>query len=390
MQFSESNKLQYLEVNFQGIYPYSINYTINNEFIGSFQIDFGSSIIQASLLVEDSQLLNSFVQFQNCVVSFYYADLLGNATDLRFRVLNVNHVEFNNKQKQFEILLQDEVSYLLKNSYLGKSYKDQNLVSIMNEFVNECQKRANDGNTLILNKYFEEPFKSTSELQNFETFVVPKHINNLRFFEEEALRQGLSISSTRTGFVINSQEDLEFQKLPRDIPFVENEGNQHYKNLIHQVRIKELIRDTNYPNFSTYEFNYSTEEFLINENNESRNFITDTNMNQTNVIQTIGTKPVFERISQHPERNRREKLNAYGLEIVVSGYCDREVNTIQEVSLKGNKHLPETRIDGDTVNSGEYIIQAIQDRYVNGHLIQRLFLKRQNSGLVQDSKMLKG
>lgn len=370
MQLNEYNKLSHLQINFSvPSDSQTINYDVDIDLVESFQLDFSneSMVTSGSLIIDDQAFLNQFIQFSDQIVTIEYMDIFEEITRIKSRILNVNHVKYGNNQTGYEILLQDEFSYALQNSFLGRSYQSGNFQDVVNDFQQQLG--------VDLSARFV-----TGNLRFDTPLVVPKHINNLKFFEDELLRMGQSFQGKRDRIQIYTQDDVIFSNLPEDDVFTEVEKNQNYKNRIHEVRIKELIRDKQFPKFETFDYDNRISDFHKNDDNSINDY--SLNAIKNSVIDTRGLMPVYERITSHKERLRRQQLKSYGLDIVVSGYCYREVNVIQDVILQGNKQAQFSRDQGDTVNSGKYLISAIQDRYIGGSLLQKLYLRRPDSGEV--------
>lgn len=374
MKLTEFNQVQFVDARFfkdptsEGTYDTEI--VIKEEFLNSFQVNFSqlSMKVTGSMIVDDGQLLNAFVQMSDQLLRLSYTDREGNNYTGIFQVTSVRHVTYGQNQKGYEIQFLDFASWRLQNSFLGKSYSNGDMKDVIQEFVQEL------GFNL---------FEIEGSLEFEEPLVIPKHINNLEFFEDEIYRMGGSIQGTRKGQKIHKTEELEFIKLELDSPFVQNEKNQHYKGKIMDFTLTENLRHNIKPKFSTFDF--ETEEALktyeptvLDEYD-----ITPYSVKGTKgVLRNEGTEPIIQRGTKHNEMVRRNSLEHNQLDIVVPGFCTREPNTLQGVKLQGNKLSQKTIDQGDTVNSGVYIIQQEQDRYIQGQLLQKLHLRRQNSGLV--------
>lgn len=380
MKLTEFNQIQYVDVRFfkdptsEG--EYDTEFVIKEEFLNSFQVNFSqlSMKVTGSMLVDDGQLLNAFVQMSDQLLRLSYTDREDNNYTGIFQVTSVRHVTYGQNQKGYEIQFMDYASWRLQNSFLGKSYPSGDMKDVIQEFVQEL------GFNL---------FEIEGSLAFENPLVVPKHINNLKFFEDEIYRMGGSIQGTRKGQKIHKTEDLEFLKLELDSPFVQNESNQHYKGKIMDFTLTETLRHRAKPKFSSFDFD--TEEALktYEPTTQDEYDISQYSVKGTkDILRNEGSEPIYQRETKHNEMVRRNVLEHNQLDIVVPGFCTREPNTLQGVKLQGNKLSQKTIDQGDTVNSGIYIIQQVQDRYISGQLLQKLHLRRQNSGLVLDPKEL--
>lgn len=373
MQLNEFNKLKQLTVTFSTYGDKTVSVEVPNEFVETFQIDYSAQTmaVYGSIIVDDQSLIGQTIQFKDQFVDIDFLDYFEERTQMRFRVLNVNHILYDGKQKAFEITLQDDMSYRLKNSYISKSYEKGDLVTVMNEFLHYLGQNIN--------------YKRVHGTLEFnEPLIVPSCMNNLDFFEMEILKRGYNICGDRFGQLVGGTDNLMPSVLSKDIPFVENEENQNYRNKIHQLQIKELIRDKSQPQIQTFEFDYENRTMKTMNHNGIAKFSQNDIAKRS--IETTGFFPRYDRISSHLEKVRRDTSKSYGVDLVVSGYSYRHIHQGQEVYLQGNRNSKESIRYGNTVNSGLYIIQQIQDRYLQGSLMQKLFLRRPDTGQVLNAK----
>lgn len=369
MKLDRYNKLDYVSIkiinNPNLSTSFKSGYDVPIEFIQSFQINFSSCSLKVtgSMLIDDYALINSFIQLRDCLVLIKYRDIFGNETNETFQITAANHIFYGTGNRGYDIEFQEYSSWLLENSYLGRSYSSGDLQIVLGDFLKELK--------------YEKPIIGSLKFDS--PLVVPKHINNLKFFEDEIFRMGGCFWRDRTGIRLSSHNDLQFSKLKRSEPFFNNSLNQHYKNRILELELNELTRGNVNPKIETMDFQSGELQYLKNDTFDISSYSTG---NSKDILDTIGRKPVYQRLSKHDEMIRREMLTHNGMNIIVPGYCDREVNTVQDVRISGNKLNSTTVIEGDTVNSGDYLVSQIQDRFLNGQLLQKLFLRRPNYGKV--------
>lgn len=369
MQLDEYNALEFVEVRFlndpRSNSEYTINYQIDNEYLTSFQINFSNETMKktGSLMIEDGAMLNALIQFRDTIVEITYLDIFNVKSKLTFQITGVHQFQGSVDAKGYEIELQDYQSYCLENSFLGKSYKSGNMTDVITDFLEELG-------------IFGYPV--LGDLEFSKPLVIPKHINNLKFFEDEIYRMGQSIQGIRNGIRIFKTEELQFESLPIDDQFVEKGSDKHYKNRIQDFDIRELMRDTE-PKFISMDFDDQNAQFYLDDNFDITNFQIHEKNGTDVILDTVGRKPVIQRITKHNEMVRRHSMRHNQIDIVVNGYCYREVNVIQPVELAGNTQDVRLRNWGNVVNSGAYVIVQIQDRYVQGSLFQKLYLRRANT-----------
>lgn len=374
IKLDEFNSLEFVEVRFLSsplTKDFNLDYTIDTDFLTSFQVNFSNTTMKktASMIIEDGQLLNILVQFRDVIVELTYIDIFEEETKLTFQVTNVHQFKGNIDSKGYELSLQDYQSYRLENSFLGKSYSSGDMGSVINDFLVELG-------------VVEYPVNGSMP---FDTpLVVPKHINNLKFFEEELYRMGQSIQGTRKGIQIFKTDEVSFEKLEVDDMFLERVPEKNYKNLILDFDIKELTRNNVCPEFETYDFNIQNNEYNTENNFDISMYQIDTKFGTESILDTVGKRPIHQRLTQHNEMVRRNALLHNGVDIVVSGYCYREVNTVQAIELVGNTTESSIRDLGNVVNSGAYLVVQIQDRFIQGSLLQKMFLRRANTFKVPD------
>ena len=331
-----------------------------------FQLDWDnlSFSLYGMITLTDDIVTSSKIQFKDAVVTISFMDRFMQITNESFNVVKVIHSTYGANLKGYNLSLRDTASHALANSYLGKGYdKPKNIVAIMNEFLKELGQK--------------ELFKGELEV---EQLVVPKHIPNYEFFTQEVYRRGASLYRKRDGFIyILKAEDSDFSKLDKEDLSLKEDTEKNYENRIHHKTISELSL-IGKSQFSTTDFDFSSKENTSDDNNAIDNW--SLNPLKEDAVQTTGFKPLFGNKRSHLEQLRRELQERNKVDVYLNGYCRRNVNTIVDVLLTGNKFDDRSVMMGDTANSGLYIVNKIQDRYVSGSLLQKLFLSRPDADKV--------
>lgn len=367
--------LQKLTLNRVAIIDYDrgLHFNIPHEWMFVHQVNYSSEtmVITGNIIFDDMGLMNSFLNLSDQILEIEMIDIFEDYILKEFKITAQRQIKYNQNQKGYELFFQDIQSYMLQNSFLGKSYSQGDIVEVMNEFLGELQVKQTIEGSLP----FDKPL------------IIPKHINNLKFFEDEILRMNGTIFGTRHGQKVLANEMMSFDMLEEEDLFTIKTNNPHYKNIIHDFDIKELTISDQEPNIRTYEFSYEEDDFLTNDDNSLDDFkFVHKDNDKDSPIDTIEFKPVFERLTSHRERVRRNNQKHYGMEILVNGYLHREVNTVQDVVVSAGEILPEQSFKGDVVNSGKYIIQMIQDKVQSSVLTQKLFLRRPTQNEAMDPK----
>lgn len=366
--FHKGNELLSLKVTVQ---DGTAEYIIDPELLVTFDTEFSneSPEVNAELVLRDLYAMNIVVNWYNAKITLSYMDLFNELTEKTYYVNGVINFEYGIYKKALKIYMQDEFSYKLGNSFLGKGFTSITIDAIIKQYIDN----------LSLESPYQIDFEEVPLLPGeSEEFVVPRNENNLGFFIRELDRRGFSFYQTRTSLVIKNEKKMTLSALEA-LPevFTDETRNQLYMNKILDGDIHANNQIIMMPKRKTFVYDPKKKQMLTDDYNSNEKLLL--NQDSTNIQTTVGYSEVYglhNDFGEHYKQNKNTLLKQNGIDITVSGYTSREVNKICELSLHGNIVSTKASSLGDVINSGKYLCTTVQDKIVGTNFIQKLSLRR--------------
>lgn len=382
--FSDAANTKHFNVDF--VFDSGDRVTIPAEHVITFENKFerDNPVVEAYMMFKDIADSSKDINWRKVKIAVYILDGMEQLYFRDFIVVNTEEPQNNTKEKFISLKMQDEVSYTLGNLFITKSFTGKSRCACLKEII-ETYNLPN-GTTLdkILSEYnlsyiFEED-EETSD------FVISKGESVLSQFQKEFKRIGYSMFSNRKGLNVKKQASLLPDALVQSYEYIVNEFKQQvkqqcYPNKVHEFKNQPLNKeDVNAtPNAKSNYFDASTKKMVQVKNTDANLQSTNINSDTENVKDTVGSKAVFstkKSDSGFVASMTDSFMKKAQTTIFVRGYFDRDINKVITLSLPGSRASQESSIEGDTQNTGKYLITKVIDKFLTGKLIQKINLAR--------------
>ena len=306
-------------------------------------------------------------------------DFLKDKSTRTYRITQMNATQAGERFKVFDIEFMDEISFLLKNAYIGKSFTSTPIAAIKQYFTHlgiddiiKKDKMSYD----IIDTSTSQSFTVTAGESVFDFFKTIFRQDNIRMWQD---RNTLHIKE------VNPAE-IKPLKDPNgdDLTYTNNTMNNEYLFKIHDMREDNnpsLEANLLKPVEKTFRFDgtKSIIDTTVNLNDAAKKMSMNT-MDTSGLQQTIGAK--FSKQATLETGNQAyDVFETYmrnnNLSIVVPGSLKySNVGASAKVLLKGNNMYNNTQLEGDTLSSGAYFIASVSDRIIGDKLIHKIVLCR--------------
>ena len=351
------------------------NISIRNNYINDLSIDWNTSfrIFGYFTLNDHYDAINTMFINPGMSMVIEFTDNYDARFSRHFNILSSTE----DKEQDFKTIVfrfQDNISWLLQNTFIAKSYKKTTIIDVFNDFYAlEAKKTAEIDKITVLSQ-------KTPELSNF---VVPLHIDFLTFMENEFRREGIFFYQTRKEIVMSNN-----RKVPEtpEFPYTQVGSKDlygfnilEYKLQFNDIKYTSVLQKNN-----TLVFDKSTKS-MTSYDKCLKDFMNDFNTGGIvkNSQMTIGTQLKTKEVLIDTQKyNHYIFRNNTQMFIIVPGNIDFSLlwKTV-EVKLSGAVYTIETRKSGDVALSGKYQISRVEDKFIAGQkFIQRLTLIRVNQG----------
>lgn len=375
--FHQNTVLKHLSIKIDG-------FEIMTDEIVSLELksDFFNFGFTGSIKIKDSFDLNNggkllFTGKNKIVISMQ--DFLKDKVIRTYRITQMNAIQAGERFKVFDIQFMDEISFILKNAYIGKSFTDtpvnafkKYLTHLGIDDIIKTDKMSYD----IIDTSTKQSFTVTANQSVYDFFSTIFRQDNIRMWQD------------RTALRIKEMVPAEVQPLKdpngEDLTYTNNTMNNEYLFKIHDMHEDSnpsLETNAIKPVEKTFRFD-GTKTIIdktVNLTDAAKSMAMNT-MDTTGLQQTIGerygTQANFETGSQNFDVLETYMRNN-NLSIVVPGSLKySNVGTSAKVLLKGNNMYNATQLEGDTLSSGKYFIASVGDRIIGDKLIHKLVLCR--------------
>ena len=306
-------------------------------------------------------------------------DFLKDKSVRTYRITQMNAIQAGERFKVYDIQFMDEISFLLKNAYIGKSFTGTPVSAIKTYFkhlgiddIIKNDKMSYD----IVDTSTSQSFTVTASQSVYEFFTTIFRQDNIRMWQDRSTLHIKELNPAEVKPLKDPNGD--------DLTYTNNTMNNEYLFKIH-----DMAEDSNpalemnlaKPVEKTFRFNgtKSIIDTTVNLADASKKMSMNT-MDVTGLQQTIGQK--FSTQANFETGNQAfDVMETYmrnnNLQIVVPGSLKyANVGTSAKVMLKGNNMYNNTQLEGDTLSSGSYFIASVNDRVIGDKLIHKIVLCR--------------
>lgn len=311
-------------------------------------------------------------------LSLTFKDFSGVTFNKSFVIVGVQNTQHEERFNVLDLALQDEISYILENSYISKGFSD----TPVNAFKEYLTHLGIDD--LIASAEMTYKITDTSAVRDF---TVPQNVSVLEFFTSIFREENIRLWQDRSSLYVsevkpNAIPPQEFNG--ETVVFTNHTLNNEYLFKIHEfVDMKYPVQELNHKSPRSRNFRYNYNKEIIDTTKNLPELFPDLKLNTvdtSNLQQTQGEKFLTQSFFTTDNQDY-DLFNTFmgtsTFSIVVPGVFEvNNVGKVIEIEMKGNNIYSETQLSGDIVASGKYFITLVQDKIIGGKYINKLKINR--------------
>jgi len=348
-----------------------------------FEYDFFNLAITGTLKIKDSFDINNNGQINfngDNLVTISLRDFSETNFKRTFRIIDIKQEPALERFKVNTYILQDEISWILQNAYISKSFTD----TPVNAFKNYLTHLGIDD--LVETNRMSYDIVDTSTEQSF---VVPQNQSVLDFFNYILRKDNIRIFQDRNSFYVKEviPSEIEITTVNEmqgeELTFTDNTINNEHIFKVHdyfQENNPIAILDGRQPAASIFRF--ENVKKITDETLNLADVLDDLSLN-TQDISLQNTYGTFLK-DQEDLTQGSQKANLLDtyiknnfISIAVPGTLKYgRVGQIVRLNIKGNPLYADTSLEGDVYSSGKYFVTRVVDRIIADKLIQKIELNR--------------
>ncbi len=185
--------------------------------------------VTGSVVIKDTFNLSNLGIFDGAtVIDIYSVDIFDTVFHRKFRITKVLKEKYNGTFDVVVLNFMDEVSYKLKNTYIGKSFNGKLSDCISSYFDHLEISKLLEATKIKLD------IEDTSIVSNF---AVPQDRSFYDFISQELKLQGYTWFQTRNSLHIVGRENLLIESIEKiEHPFTDKTANAMYSFKIHDIK----------------------------------------------------------------------------------------------------------------------------------------------------------
>lgn len=307
-----------------------------------------------------------------------------------FRIVNSNVVIANERTKVYDIDFQDEISWILQNTFTT--------VPITGSPVKALVKYLNSGacaDVLVSDK-IKIDYTDTAMKR---TLTAPQNQNILEFLTYALRKDNIRLYQDRTTIYIKEVKPAEYSTVINDETGTDLVFSNDVQDNLYLFKIHDFMDLKN----NTEKVNKLSPVIKVNSSTSPKgqstvtisltDFFKDLQLNDMELgsIQfTTGEKlETSEELAvgwQKAKLFETFMLNQQMFIAVKGTYKYSNIGTIISTKMKGSVASNEGTLEGDRLTSGNYFVFGVSDRYLGDKMIQRLHLGRLDAQKVREKK----
>jgi len=380
--FNDSTVLRYLSIKIDDV-------EIVKDDIIALEIkqDFYEFGIFGSMKIKDSFDLfnNGLINFNGVNrITISMVDFLEQKSIRTYRIIDTKTNPDNDRFKILDFVFQDEISFILGNTYLSKGFTDKPVNALKEYFTHLGIDDLVSTDVITYN---------LADVGTSRSFVIPQNVSVLDHFMYLLKHENIRLWQDRNGIYVNELVPSAMTPLENEngeILYTNKTLNNEYMFKIHDTaEFKNQSIHTNYnkPVETIYRYNYIKEVLNTTTNltDELENFKLNSvkSMDQSGLQQTIGTR-LNTQGDEHIGSQTYDLFDSYmnnnQLLIAVPGSFEfNNIGNVANIVLKGNPLYTKSDLENDELSSGKYFISKVSDRIIGDKMINKLTLSRVDS-----------
>lgn len=359
------------------------SYAINMEELIETNIKWTKDIdITGYMKINDNLDLASLLRLQNNIIHIYSVDIHDDFYFRDFIITKVSETRIKDKFKAYQIEFCDVISYKLKNTYLGKSFKDKTLSDIINEYFTEL--KISD----LLNDQITLNISNTTLVHDFIT--IPQHMSFWDFIKNELDKEGYILYQDRKNIYLKSKDSL----LPSGLEKMKFDYTQIHVLSYYPFKIHEVNRSINNSNIkstlktpvSDYSYFDHKTKTIISSNKKLTDVISDIKLGNddfSDIQNNTGIK-LSTQVQESNDKMKHEIIDTYAnnvsIDMVVPGNNKySKIFQNAQCSFIGNMNNRKGQNEGDIPANGIYTCYEVHDKIIAGKMLQKLVMSRLDS-----------
>lgn len=346
---------------------------LHNDLI-TFQLDqsLATGALTGTIQIKDTfdMFNNSKATFDNTnIVKISMRDFFDNPVIRTFRITTSSHRSYNSRHRLVSFGLVDEITYVLSHAFVDKYY--DSAVDGIESIIREMCSSIIGSNRLTFNTEANTEITSADVLINSSASLLDSITNKLAKYNMRLFQSRNQINICEI--------------IPSNLSINENVFTDKTINYSYMYRIydKEAItsQNVNMPIAKAYRIvgkEILTDTLNLSDIAEQMNMNSNT-LSYDNIQDTTGHQLIYQ-AEQSVGRRKMKVFDKFislnSMVICVPGTFNTSVGDGIEVEFVGITGFTDITQEGDTLNSGKYLVSSVSDLCVGVKFIQRLQITR--------------
>jgi hypothetical protein len=344
-------------------------------------------------IMDKSDFLQSFKTYkvEDNIVKFYIEDKRIDPKTKKNTIFQKPYVitqivevkDDESKNKSYQIKCLDQVSYLLKNTYFSKGYKNKKLSEIIQDLFTKYKIKD------FISKESEIKINDSKEIP--KNLVIPSHISLYDFLMFQCNKEGYILYQDKFGIYGKHITELYRDKLNK-VDF-EKTFKQDVDSPVYEFKIANVTSSFNNnflnlgnPTTITYVYNPLTKSIIEKKQNfnEIYSKINFTNSNESYIQNTVGENYNIGEVNLSDNALIKEtylnflKNNKSDL-ILTGSLAGNKLLELRDIQIIGSTNTTDGLTKGNETLNGNYLVLSISDKILNNKFIQNIVVGRINN-----------
>jgi len=365
--FSEYNTLQ-LSVN--GV-------IIDDKSIIDLQINY-SKEEKGFLSFTDSIGIIEIAPLSFGIIDMLLIDSIKNKITKKYIITKAETIRTDNNLLTIDIEFEEYDTYRLKNTFISRSYKELNILEIIEKVFNELE--------------IDSEFIDKDKIDKYEYFAIPGNISFYDFILKHSKIADFDFYVDRIGWIFGSKDSFNFSNLKviKEDIFSFTSKNPFWKILEYKgdfSNIKEVRKCTDMylTNPDIMDLKYKPDIIKISDIYETQKLNNGTGFKNkviSDLITNIGEKQtnhIYNTPIKGDNIDYREYIKkSQDISIAVQGVLSIRMYGVINIDLPRSTSNNDS--NPDSVFSGKFVVTDVVDKFMAGKYLQILYLKSSDYG----------
>ena len=342
---------------------------------------------------DKSDFLQSFKTYkvEDNIVKFYIEDKRIDPNTKKNSIFEKPYVitqitevkDDESKNKSYQIKCIDQVSYILKNTYFSKGYKNTKLSEIIQDLFTKYKIKD------FISKESETKINDSKEIP--KNLVIPSHISLYDFLMYQCNQEGYILYQDKFGIYGKHISELYQDKLNKvDVTktFKQDVDSPAYEFKIGNVTgsFNNNFLNLENPTTITYVYNPLSKSIIekkqnfneiyskINFANSNESYIQNTTGENYNIAEVnLSDDSLIKKTYLNYLKNNKADL------IITGSLAGNKLLELRDIQLIGSTNTTDGLTKGNETLNGNYLVLSISDKILNNKFIQNVIVGRINN-----------